>query len=133
MGWGSAPASGPESKSGRTWQTIAEETGEVRSFPSYAAAKRALGTEPGTEIHHIVEQSQTNPSRSGFSVERVNPTDNMVRLPTPAHRQITARYNRNVRFANIRLRDTLNGRSWDDQHRFGSRVIDETLKDSDGR
>jgi hypothetical protein len=59
-------------ESGRRWRTVAEEVGEVRSYPSFDAAGKDLGVRPGKELHHIVEQNQARPERSGFSVVRIN-------------------------------------------------------------
>jgi hypothetical protein len=74
------PQATPISKpaSARPWETVAEEHGGPQSFPSYSAAKRHLGSRPGQDLHHIVEQSQAKPDRSDFSVERINTTDNLA-------------------------------------------------------
>jgi hypothetical protein len=106
----------------RRWRTIAEETGEVTSFPSHRAAKHQLGTEPGTEIHHIVEQAQAKPERSGFDVARINTTDNLTRIPIEVHRQISADYSRKVPNIGIPLRDMLDGEPWDDATRETGRT-----------
>lgn len=93
----------------RLWKTVAEETGELKSFHSYSAAKRELGTVEGKEIHHIVEQSQAKLERSGFSVERINTTDNLTRIPIDVHRKISADYSTGVPFVARQFRDTMDG------------------------
>jgi hypothetical protein len=115
----------------RLWLTIAEETGEVRSFPSFKAAKEALGNVPGTELHHIVEQSQGKLTRSGFPIERINSTDNLTRIPIDVHRDISAHYSRLMPGSTTRLRDALNGKSWDYQTDIGRDVLDRAMKGRD--
>lgn len=64
------PARRERPKPARSWKTVAEELSRVVSYPSFRAAKRALGSRPGYELHHITEQSQALPMRSGFDVSR---------------------------------------------------------------
>ncbi|MGI8311025.1 hypothetical protein [Saccharopolyspora hattusasensis] len=101
----------------------------MRSFPSFSAAKRALGPKPGHELHHIVEQSQSKQHRSGFSTERINTTDNMIWLPVPVHRRISARYSRKLRDSDMTLRDAMNGMGWDEQHTRGLRAVRRAFKE----
>lgn len=116
----------------RPWRTIADEEGEVRAFHSYSAAKRGLGSVQGHEIHHIVEQSQTNPNRSGFDVERVNTTDNLTRIPEDKHRAISAQYSSKAFGADETMRNSLNGEPWNEQYDHGSRMLDMVFgKDED--
>lgn len=110
---------------------MAEEAGGVRSFPSYSAAKRTLGSRPGQELHHIVEQCQAKPERSGLPVERVNTTDNFVWLPVPVHRRISKRYSTNVPGAGKSLRDVLNGVPWERQYARGVREVNRAWKETD--
>lgn len=114
---------------GQPWQTVADEHNGPRSFPSYSAAKRQLGSRPGQELHHIVEQSQAKPDRSGFSVERINTTDNLAWLPRPVHKQVSADYSRVVQGTNRTLRDNLNGTDWDDQYRRGVRAVNRAFRE----
>ena len=111
------------------WRTIAEEIGEVRSFPSFEAAKRELGGVRGTEIHHIVEQSQALEHRSGFSVERINTTDNLTRLPDAIHRSISGYFSSKPFGSEERVRDALNGRSWEEQYKFGQETLDDLWRE----
>lgn len=111
------------------WRTIAEEIGEVRSFPSFEAAKRELGGVRGTEIHHIVEQSQALEHRSGFSMERINTTDNLTRLPEAIHRSISGYFSSKPFGSEERVRDALNGRSWEEQYKFGQETLDDLWRE----
>ena len=100
----------------------------MRAFPSYSAAKRALGSRPGQELHHIVEQCQAKPERSGLPVERVNTTDNFVWLPVPVHRRISAHYSQHLPGTNHRVRDALTGTGWERQYRYGERAVSRELR-----
>ncbi|WP_190812727.1 AHH domain-containing protein [Saccharopolyspora pogona] len=124
-----APAPTPAKREQPTQKTVAEEEGGTRSFPSFTAAKRALGPKPGHELHHIVEQSQSKENRSGFSTERINTTDNMIWLPVPVHRRISARYSRKLRDSDMTLRDAMNGMSWEEQYRRGLRAVRRAFKE----
>ncbi|GAB3402891.1 hypothetical protein [Flindersiella endophytica] len=112
----------------RLWQTIAEETGEVKSYPSYRAMKADLGSEPGKHLHHLVEQSQTDPKRSGFPIERVNSTDNVTRIPDVTHHQVTAHYNRKPLGADRIRRDLMDGNPWEYQYEYGASVLDSIME-----
>jgi hypothetical protein len=109
---------------------VAEEAGGVRSFPSYSSAKRHLGARPGQELHHIVEQCQAKPERSGLAVERVNTTDNFVWLPVEVHRRISKQYSATVRGIGSTLRDALNGASWERQYARGVREVTRAWKET---
>ena len=43
--------------------------------------------QPGYEVHHIVEQKSA--AEDGFSREQIDSPDNLVRIPTMKHREIT--------------------------------------------
>lgn len=124
------PAEGDqEPERERAWKSIAEEHGEVKSYHSYSAAKRDLGSVEGMEIHHVVEQGQAGPSRSGFGVERINTTDNMTRIPEEAHRRISGHYSRHIPGTTETLRDALNGASWEYQTEVGREVLDKYMEE----
>jgi hypothetical protein len=111
-------------EAGRRWRTVAEEQGEVRSFPSADAAKETLGTRPGRQLHHLVEQAQANPERSGFPVERINSTDNLTYIPSDVHDEVSRRYSRKLPHTGGTLRDSLTGQPWQDQYQFGCQEVD---------
>jgi hypothetical protein len=116
---------------GRMWQTIEEETGELKSWSSYRAATKELGTVEGTEVHHIVEQSQGEPKRAQFDVSRINTTDNMTRIPKDVHTNISAFYSSKPPGFDLTVRNWLGGKDWDYQHDYGSRVIDNEMRRHD--
>jgi hypothetical protein len=116
-------------ESDRGWRTITEDLGgEAKSWHSYKAAKRELGPVPGTHVHHIVEQSQADPKRSGFPVERINHSDNMTRIPIDVHQRITAVYNGKALGSPKILRDMLDGLPWEEQDRIGRRELDRQFR-----
>lgn len=127
------PDGGDDPERERVWQTIADEIGEVRSYRNYRAARDDLGTREGEQIHHIVEQSQALPHRSGFDLERINTTDNLVRLPRQVHERITAEYNSKVPGLGIKLRDTLDKIPFDEQWRVGAEVVDGAYEKMKGK
>jgi hypothetical protein len=123
------PSGTARQSAARSWKTIAEEVGSRRVFSSYAAAKRALGSRPGQEIHHLVEQSQALPARSGFKVSRINTTDNLVWVPAAVHRRISAFYSSKPPGMDQIRRNSMNGLSWDDQYRLGLRAMTRAWKE----
>ncbi|MEN9912338.1 MAG: hypothetical protein RI956_782 [Pseudomonadota bacterium] len=107
-------------------KTIPQQTGTVASFTSFAAAKKALGSIDGQDIHHVVEQCQA--ARSGFSKSMINSTDNLVRLPKDVHNQIS-RYYSSSAGSNIpgTIRDSLNGQSFQNQLQYGLGITNKAL------
>jgi hypothetical protein len=96
------------------------------SDPSYWQAKSALSL-PGAQIHHVVEQCQTLPTRSGFSPNILNSTDNLIRLPKDIHTNISAFYSSSVPGTNITVRDSLNGLPFQEQFDFGMGVVNQAI------
>jgi hypothetical protein len=117
-----------ETVTGNSARTIADESGQVKSFDSFAKAKAELGTNPGEDIHHIVEQCQCNAARSGFSPQEVNSTDNLIRLPGEVHDQISAYYSSRPPGFSTTVRNSLNGLPWQDQYDFGMDVVRRVLR-----
>jgi len=67
--------------------------------------------EKGYEVHHIVEQ--TPAARGGHAQEDIDGPDNLVRIPTLKHWEITGLYMRkNPYFENLSPREYLKGKSW---------------------
>lgn len=97
----------------------------MQKFNSYRAAKDALGTQPGTQIHHIVEQCQAQANRSGFPISQINSTDNLVRLPENVHQEISKFYS--FKTPDGVFRDTLNGLSFEEQSAIGMDIVQRAL------
>jgi hypothetical protein len=82
----------------------------------------ALNSQPGYNIHHIVEQT---PARDeGFPEDMINGPDNLVRIPTLRHWQITAWYQKaNDQFGGLSPRQYLRSKSWDERMRVGKYAL----------
>ena len=85
-------------------------------------ARRAAGDvgkpEKGYEVHHIVEQAPA--AREGHAQEDIDGPDNLVRVPTLKHWEITGWYmTPNADFGDLSPRQYLKGTSWDTRRRVG--------------
>ena len=74
------------------------------------------------EWHHIVEQRPANISQ--FGTEKIHNIDNMIAIPTDVHRKISGYYSSKIsEHSNLRVRDWLNGQSYEKQYEFGLEVL----------
>jgi hypothetical protein len=72
----------------------------------------------GYDIHHIVEQ--TPAEHDGFPRSKIDDPDNLVRIPTYKHWDITSWYGtRNKDFGGLAPRDYLRGKDWAERRRVG--------------
>ena len=93
-----------------------------REFESFAEFKKVMGAAgEGKEWHHIVEQSQV--LKSGFSQEMINSTDNILAVDKATHGQISGFYSSLMYGTNIRVRNWLAGQSFEEQYKFGLKVL----------
>jgi len=77
-----------------------------------------LNPQVGYDIHHIVEQTPAR--KEGFSDDIIDGRDNLVRIPTLKHWQISGWYGRpNKEFGGLSPRDYLSGKSWEERRRVG--------------
>ena len=75
-------------------------------------------SKPGYEDHHIVEQ--TSAARDGFPRDLIDSPQNLVKVPTLKHREITSWYMQpNADFGGLSPRDYLRNKSWDERMRIG--------------
>jgi hypothetical protein len=81
----------------------------------------------GYQTHHIVEaQSGSTDPSSNFRQfgDRLSSRENLVLVPYWKHVEISSWYSRrNEEFGNMRPRDYLRGRSWQEQYTTGIRVL----------
>ena len=86
---------------------------------------KGVGTPvPGYQDHHISEQ--TSATRDGFPRDMIDGKDNVVKIPTLKHREITTWYSqRNPAYGGLSPREYLSGRSWQERYDFG---IDQLKK-----
>jgi hypothetical protein len=72
----------------------------------------------GYDIHHIVEQ--TAAARAGFSNDLINGRDNLVRIPTLKHWEITGWYlTKNETFGGLSPREYLRDKDWAERTNIG--------------
>jgi len=78
--------------------------------------------EKGYEVHHIVEQ--TAAASEGYSREDIDTPDNLVRISTLKHWEITGWYIRgNDDFGGLSPRSYLQGKSWDERRKVGLKAL----------
>jgi hypothetical protein len=76
----------------------------------------------GYNIHHIVEQ--TPAGDDGFSDDLIDGPENLVRIPTLRHWQITTWFQTgNDEFDGLSPREYLRGESWDERMRIGKYAL----------
>ena len=76
----------------------------------------------GYEIHHIVEQ--TPAEQDGYRRSLIDGPDNLVRIPTLKHREITAWYQTtNDDFGNLSPREYLRGKTWEERTQVGLKAL----------
>ncbi len=74
------------------------------------------------EIHHVVERCQQK--KSGFGKDKIENPFNKVPIEYSIHRRISAYYSSKQFYTNgLRVRDWLAGQSFDEQTRFGWKII----------
>jgi len=119
----------PSAISARVQRLMA--TGGIRTFRSFRALKRTMGTNgPEWPWHHIVEQGGKNAQR--FAPQMLHNTRNVVQIPRSTHYRITGHYNRVIDpRSGTRVRDVVQSWSYRDQYRYGSQVLDEALQGLD--
>ena len=75
------------------------------------------------EWHHLVEQCQARPWRSGFNIGDINTTANVRATPKDVHKEISRYYSSKHEFTdNKTFRDWLTGKSFDEQLQYGIQV-----------
>ncbi len=76
----------------------------------------------GYEVHHIVEQGAA--VRQGHSRDDIDAPDNLVRIPTLRHWEITGWYmTPDEEFDNMTPREYLRGKDWQEHRRVGLRAL----------
>ncbi|MBE6601040.1 MAG: RHS repeat-associated core domain-containing protein [Ruminococcaceae bacterium] len=95
-----------------------------KGFDSYKQLKNYIGSPgEGNEWHHIVEQCQV--SKSGFSSQMIQNTNNIVAIDKNTHRAISGYYSSIQIFTEGKsVRNWLAGQSFSFQYQFGLDVLD---------
>jgi hypothetical protein len=82
----------------------------------------AVATErPGTDIHHVVEQ--TSARYHGFSEKLIESAQNKVRIPRMKHWEISGWYQTYNNRYGMSPREYLHGKSWQVRYQFGLKVL----------
>lgn len=95
-----------------------------QGFGSFSSAKRALPSPGQGHVYdHVVEQSQMSPARSGFEAHVIHNPANLNAVPAAVN-QLKANYYASIRpfTGGARVRDWLNGQSFEAQFEFGMDV-----------
>lgn len=76
----------------------------------------------GYDIHHIVEQTQAE--NEGYSRDLIDGRENLVRVPTLKHWEITGWYARENEGLGMKSpREYLRGKSWDEKMTMGKKAL----------
>ncbi|MCR5105749.1 MAG: hypothetical protein K6B68_15045 [Eubacterium sp.] len=107
-----------------------DEIVEVTKFKSFRQLKKYLGDPgKGKEWHHIVEQCQAKAKRSGFDISEINKVSNVKATPKDVHKEISRYYSSKQDFTgNLTFRDWLNGKSYDEQYKYGIETWEREMK-----
>lgn len=77
---------------------------------------------PGFEIHHIVEQTPAR--QDGFPSSRISARENLVRIPTYGHWEITGWYaTKSKDFGGLSPREFLRGQRWEVRVAVGLKAL----------
>jgi hypothetical protein len=104
----------------RTALTLIAEQDPPRSLEDLqqAVSRPAIGY----DIHHIVER--TPAELDGFPRALIDGPENLVRIPTMKHWEITKWFaTSSPEFGNLSPRSYLRGRSWDERTEIGMRAL----------
>ena len=98
-------------------------TSAGKGFDTYRQLKNEIGLPgSGNEWHHIVEQSQI--TKSGFSPQMIQNTNNIMSISKTTHRAISGYYSSVQPFTNgMIVRNWLAGQSFSAQYEFGINVV----------
>lgn len=97
---------------------------DARGFSTFDQLKDAIGSPGvGNHWHHIVEQSQIG--KSGFAVEQIHNTSNIIAVDSKIHAKISGYYSTTTfDFTNgLSVRNWLAGKSFEEQYEFGLDVL----------
>jgi hypothetical protein len=82
-----------------------------------------LGSRPGEDLHHLVEQCQSKEDRGNFPTSRINTTDNLAWIPKGVHELISSKYSTKDPLSGTTLRDALSREDWNYQHKRGTQEV----------
>lgn len=95
-------------------------------YSSFSSFKRAHGTQPGYQWHHIVEQRHAG----RFANQAIHNPNNLVAIPTRVHQACVNRWmsSKNVRLFGLNtgsrtMREVVGSRTWSQQHSLGLQLL----------
>lgn len=99
--------------------------GSEVSYDSFNAFKKANPVKTlGNQWHHIVEQNQIQ--KSGFSVQQINNTNNLIELTSEQHAKVSGFYSSKLDFTGgLTVRNWLSEQSFETQYQFGINKLRE--------
>jgi hypothetical protein len=105
------------------YQYDAQITASLDPPKSLDELQRAVASpKAGYEIHHIVEQ--TPAEQHGYRRSLIDGPDNLVRIPTLKHREITGWYQTiNDDYGDLSPRDYLRGKTWEERTKVGLKAL----------
>jgi RHS repeat-associated protein len=105
----------------------------TKGYKTFRAFKQANPNKVGHVWHHIVEQRMVKrmAGKAKFAAERIHGKKNLIELPNAVHNKISAFYSsKNTDITGkgySTVRDWLNTKSFEEQSKFGRRVVDHFL------
>jgi hypothetical protein len=83
-------------------------------------------TTPGYQDHHVVGQVARKESERNFPESWIDAPENIVRIPTFKHWEISAWYEtHNEKFGGLSPRQYLRGKDWSERYRIGLEALIE--------
>jgi hypothetical protein len=101
-------------------QENADRVDAYRDPPKILEELQQGASEPkrGYDVHHIAEQ--TSAEQDGFPRSQIDARENLVRVPTYKHWEITGWYQvKNKDYQGLSPRDYLRGKSWEERTQVG--------------
>ena len=118
-------------EAGPKW--LSEHIAEIRasrdppkSFEELQQAVKKGTSTPGYQDHHIVGQVARKEPNRGFPESKIDDPENIVRIPTLKHRQISAWYqkpNDGAPFYGQTPREYLRGKPWSERYNIGLDIL----------
>ncbi len=126
---GTSPSRGRFGQTNQPWygQHLNSRWGRQERLDAMAFAggnpgrfKQLAGRRSGYDWHHVVEQNQTQ-----FGSLRLNSIGNMIQIPRSLHNKISGHYQSNVPGTGQTVRQWLRSQSFEAQHAYGIRVLQQ--------
>ncbi|QOJ00938.1 MAG: hypothetical protein HRU70_10695 [Phycisphaeraceae bacterium] len=108
--------------------------GPGTSYRSFDQLKKALPELPKEWVwHHVVEQCQQSPNRSGFTAAQIHSVGNVIAVPREVNSRLAGVYAALWPRSGVLLRNTMNGLSYDKQLAAGLNHLKQALREFHGQ